>query len=105
MIKTNNATVGVRGTDFGEVYDPDTDRTYILGLEDCVSLTLAKIPGSAPISICAGDELTILGGQQPGLPKEASRGTINEFIEEMNTTESPGDFRRDTPPVYYEPIY
>ena len=98
MIKTNNATVGVRGTDFGEVYDPDTDRTYILGLEDCVSLTLAKIPGSAPVSICAGYELTILGGQKPGLPKGASRETINEFVEEMSTTESPGTSEKTTPP-------
>jgi hypothetical protein len=90
MIKTNNATVGVRGTDFGEVYDPDTDRTYILGLEDCVSLTLEKIPDSIPISVCAGDELAILGGLQPGVPKEASKETIDEFIENMNTTEQPG---------------
>lgn len=98
MIKTNNATVGVRGTDFGEVYDPDTDRTYILGLEDCVSLELAKIPGSVPISVCAGDELTILGSQQPGLPTEASRKTIRGFLEEMNTTKEPGTAAKISPP-------
>jgi hypothetical protein len=104
IIKTNNATVGVRGTDFGEAYDPDTDRTYILGLEDCVSLTLAKIPGSAPVSICAGDELTILGGQQPGLPTGASRATINEFIEEMNAAETPGT-SGEIPPPYITSLF
>jgi hypothetical protein len=98
MIKTNNATVGVRGTDFGEEYDPDTDRTYILGLEDCVSLTLAKVPGSPPLLVCAGDELAILGGRQPGAPTKASDETINGFLEEMSTAGEPGTAEETNPP-------
>lgn len=91
MIKTNNATVGVRGTDFGELYDPDTDRTYVLGLENCVSLTPTGIPGSTPILLCAGDELTILGGQRPGAPIKASDKTIDMFLEEMAITLPAGE--------------
>lgn len=97
MIKTNNATVGVRGTDFGETYDPDTDQTYIIGLEDCVSLMLSKVPG-APISLCAGNELTILGGQQPGNPGEASDETIDQFLKDMNVAEVPGGAEGINPP-------
>ncbi len=98
MIKTNNATVGVRGTDFGETYDPDTDRTYILGLEDCVSLTLLKVPGGGSMSICAGDELTVLGGGEPGNPTEASDNTIDRFLKDMNITEGSGGAGGINPP-------
>jgi len=98
IIKTNNATVGVRGTDFGETYDPDTDSTYILGLEDCVSLTLENLPGNAPISICGGNELTILGGEQPGNPTGASNETINTFLEGMGTGGTSGASEEINPP-------
>jgi hypothetical protein len=97
-IKTSNATVGVRGTDFGETYDPDTDRTYILGLEDCVSLTLSKVPGMSPISLCAGHELSITGGQQPGTPGKASKSTIEEFLENMDTMGGTGSVGEVNPP-------
>lgn len=98
MIKTNNATVGVRGTDFGETYDPDTDQTYILGLEDCVSLILSSVPDGSPISLCAGNELTIRGGQQPGNPRGASDETIDKFLKDMNVTDTAGGAKAVDPP-------
>lgn len=88
MIQTNNTTVGVRGTEFGELYDPDTDRTYVLGLADCVSLTATKAGGGA-ISLCAGDELTIIGGEHPRDPSPAPKETIEGFLEEMSLTGQP----------------
>lgn len=98
MIKTSNTTVGVRGTDFGETYDPDTDKTYILGLEDCVSLTLSKVPGAGPISLCAGNELTILGGGKPGNPTDASDATIENFLKNMDITGGTGGTEEINPP-------
>jgi hypothetical protein len=98
MIKTNNVTVGVRGTDFGETYDPDTDQTYILGLENCVSLMLSKVPGAGPISLCAGDELSILGGRQPGNPGAAPEEKIDQFLKDMNVTEVSGTVEGISPP-------
>ena len=97
-IKTNNATVGVRGTDFGETYDPDTDETYILGLESCVSLTLSHVPGGVPISLCAGDEIKILGGQPPANPVEASDDTIDRFLQEMDSSEGADTGQEINPP-------
>ncbi len=98
IIRTNNVTVGVRGTDFGATYDPDTDETYILGLESCVSLTLNHISGSGSISVCAGNEIRIVGALTPGNPLEASDKTIDGFLKEMIPTEGAGTGERMNPP-------
>jgi hypothetical protein len=82
-IETTNATVGVRGTDFFETFDPDTESTYIIGLEDCVSLSLKRFPGSAPIPICVSEQLTVTGGQAPSAPSAASTETVNRILREM----------------------
>jgi hypothetical protein len=82
-IETTNATVGVRGTDFFEEFDPDTEATYVLGLEDCVGLSLKSFPGSVPILICGHHELMLSGRGAPPAPAEASPETIDRILREM----------------------
>ncbi|MEJ2068575.1 MAG: FecR family protein, partial [Deltaproteobacteria bacterium] len=45
-IETANATIGVRGTDFGAIFDPDTLTTTILGIESCVTVEYSELPGA-----------------------------------------------------------
>ncbi len=94
IIETENATVGVRGTDFFESFDPDTEKTCVIGLEDCVSLDLIKIPGSAPISICGSYGLTVTGGQTPPPPTPAAPGDIDSVLEEMGLSGDTGEGNR-----------
>ncbi len=89
-IETTNATVGVRGTDFVESFDPDTESTYVIGLDDCVSLSFRNTPGSAPVSICGTEELTVKGRGAPGLPSKASKETIDRTLREMGLTGEKG---------------
>ena len=83
FIETTNATVGVRGTDFGESYDPDSETTYLLALEDCVSLSLALFPGSVPFLVCGGNEMTVTGRGAPTPQSEAAPDVINRFLRDM----------------------
>jgi hypothetical protein len=89
-IETTNATVGVRGTDFVESFDPDTESTYVIGLDDCVSLSFRNAPGSSPVSICGTEELTVKGREAPGLPSKASKETIDRTLREMGLTGKTG---------------
>lgn len=79
-IKTNNATVGVRGTDFGVIYDPDRDATYVLGISGCV---VVGGEGATPRDVCAGKEILLVRADIPAGPADASRQTIDRFLEEM----------------------
>ncbi|MCI0482335.1 MAG: FecR domain-containing protein, partial [Candidatus Dadabacteria bacterium] len=90
IIETTNATVGVRGTDFVESFDPDTESTYVIGLNDCVSLALKKFPGSVPVTICGSEELTVTGREAPSAPAKAPPETINRVLTEMGLTGGTG---------------
>jgi hypothetical protein len=86
-IETNNATLGVRGTDFGETYDPDLDTTYILGMTGTLSLSLKHFPETPPIIIQKDHEISVSGGNEPGALSDAKKETIDRFLKGMDTTE------------------
>jgi hypothetical protein len=104
-IETTNATVGVRGTDFVETFDPDTESTYIIGLEDCVSLSLKRFPGSVPISICLSEELTVRGSTAPATPAAASPETINIILHEMELKGGEGTVPGERKPPFVTEVF
>lgn len=89
-IMTNNATVGVRGTDFGETYNPDVDTTYVLGMTGTLWLSLKHFPEMPPVIIEEGHELFIFGMNKPEAPSVAKKETIDEFLKGMDVTEEGG---------------
>lgn len=106
IIETTNATVGVRGTDFVESFDPDTESTYVIGLDDCVSLSLKRFPGSVPVTICGSEELTVTGNEAPPQPSPASPGTLNRVLKEMELTgETDGGVPDQRKPAYITAIF
>ena len=54
-IETGNATVGVRGTDFGVTRDPDAGTTHLLALDGAVYLTPTYFPDLPPIFVVGGE--------------------------------------------------
>jgi ferric-dicitrate binding protein FerR (iron transport regulator) len=89
-VETNNATVGVRGTDFGETYDPNRDITYVLEMTGTVSVSLKHFPEKPLVIIEEGHEAYISGRNMPEEPSVAKEGTIDEFVKGMEVTESGG---------------
>jgi hypothetical protein len=104
-IETTNATVGVRGTDFVEGFDPDTESTYVIGLDDCVSLSLTRFPGSIPISICGTEELRVTGAKAPGSPTRASRKAIDRVLQDMKLKGETGGVSKERKPPYITGIF
>ena len=90
IINTENVSVGVRGTDFFESFDPDTTTTYLLGLDGCVSMTPRE---GAAFDVCAREEASVGPGVVPTGPRVADEETIREVLRDMpmNDVESPGD--------------
>jgi len=90
IINTENVSVGVRGTDFFESFDPDTTTTYLLGLDGCVSMTPRE---GAAFDVCAREETSVGPGVVPTGPRAADEETIREVLRDMpmNDVESPGD--------------
>jgi ferric-dicitrate binding protein FerR (iron transport regulator) len=82
-IETSNATVGVRGTDFGVAYIPSEEVTHLLTVEGTVSLTLTRLPQAPPISVIGGYEITVSGDRQPPGPSKAPGGAIYRFLQDM----------------------
>ena len=104
-IETENATVGVRGTDFGEAFDPDMIETYVVGFDSCISLTSSEFADLPPIDVCAGEELTATGGVMPGDATEADEEKVQEFMDNMGFEgevgiEVPGFTDEDIEPPY-----
>jgi hypothetical protein len=83
-IKTENATCGVRGTDFGESYDPDKNETYILTLDGCVEVSHLEFSGMAPYSVCAGRSITLRSGVAPAGPEDTDTGDEKHFLWDMS---------------------
>jgi hypothetical protein len=88
-VETTNATVGVRGTDFGVVFDPDKGSTYVLGLDGCVAVDAKPAPG-VPIDVCGGKELSVVGGTPPVGSTDADEETLKKFLEEMRLSRETG---------------
>lgn len=91
-IETENASIGVRGTDFGASFDPDTLKTYIISFEDCVSVVATTFPGIDPIAVCANESLTVFSSQDPGMPLGVDAQKLEEFLKgmEMEGKKKPG---------------
>lgn len=89
IIDTENASVGVRGTDFFESFDPDTLTTYLLGLDGCVSMTPT---GGSAFDVCAREETAVGPGAVPIGPRPADDETIRDILRDMplGDTGSPG---------------
>jgi len=82
-IETENASIGVRGTDFGAFFDPDTLQTYIISFEDCVSVVATTLPGIDPIAVCANESLTVFSSEDPGVPLGVDAEKLEEFLKDM----------------------
>ncbi len=82
-IETSNATVGVRGTDFGVIYIPSEVLTHLLTVEGAVYLTLTHFPHLPPISVAGGYEITVSGDRQPPEPSKAPGNATYQFLQEM----------------------
>lgn len=82
-IETGNATVGVRGTDFGLTRDPGADTTHVLTIEGTVYVSLASFPDLPPIFVSGGEEITITGDEQPSNPSKALGATTYQFLQKM----------------------
>ncbi|MBN1573599.1 MAG: FecR domain-containing protein [Deltaproteobacteria bacterium] len=82
-IETENATIGVRGTDFGVSFDFDTGGTDIISIEACVSVVAKKIPGLDPIEVCTMQELLVSGDNLPGTVLGVDKEKLKEFLDGM----------------------
>jgi hypothetical protein len=89
-VETGNATVGVRGTDFGVTRDPDADTTRLLTIEGTVYLMLTYFPHLPPIWVAGGEEITVTGDKQPPKPSKTSWKTTYQFLQEMMTSPHEG---------------
>jgi FecR protein len=83
-IETENASIGVRGTDFGASFNIDLGETNIISIKDCVSVVAKKFPSLDPIDVCTRKELLISGGDAPGDVVGVDEEKLEEFLEEMN---------------------
>jgi len=83
-IQTENASCGVRGTDFGESYDPDMNETYILTLGGCVEVLHLEFSGMAPYNVCAGRSITLRSGVTPTGPEDTGIGDEENFLWDMS---------------------
>ena len=99
IIRTENATCGVRGTDFGESYDPDLSRTFIMTLSGCVEVSHRELAGMAPYDVCAGRSIVLRSGAIPSGPEDTGRGVADDFLEGMQFDDGTGAGTSIEPPV------
>ncbi len=96
-IETENATIGVRGTDFGVYYDFDTAKTELFCIEGELSMKhkIVKMRSFGdggdmekvePISIGANRTMSIETGVKPGKPAELSKERAEKFNDTMGFT-------------------
>jgi ferric-dicitrate binding protein FerR (iron transport regulator) len=90
-IETDNATVGVRGTEFGVTREPDAGTTHLLTIGGTVYLTLNYFPDLSPIPVVGGEEITVTGNEQPPKPSNAPGEEIYQFLQEMRVSPTGGD--------------
>jgi hypothetical protein len=102
MIETENATVGVRGTDFGTIYDPDTGATNVISISDCVSVVATNFPDIDPIDVCTNEEILVYSDKEPGEVAGVDTEKLEEFLEEM---EIKGEGAEISGEVEIEPPY
>jgi len=89
-IETENASVGVRGTDFGTVFDPDTLTTTIFGIESCVTVEFSGIPDAGTETVCEGSMMDITTGRGPGTVRNTDPDLLRRFLDDMNFSDGTG---------------
>jgi len=89
-IETENATIGVRGTDFGTIFDPDSLTTTIFGIESCVTVDYSEIPGAGADVVCEGKMLNVTTGKAPGVVKDSDPELLRLFLDDMNFSDESG---------------
>ena len=99
IIETENASCGVRGTDFGESYDPDLSRTFIMTVSGCVEVSHRELVGMAPYNVCAGRSITLFSGVIPSGPEDTEAGVAEDFLKDMQFNDGTGADRGAEPPV------
>lgn len=84
-IRSENVTVGVRGTDFGVSYDSKIDilETICLAGELEVSSQEWLERGFEPIVIIPGEGVRVEGGVHPGKSKSRSNRAIRGFFDKL----------------------
>lgn len=82
-IETENATVGVRGTDFGTTFDPDTGQTNVISISDCCFVVATNFPALDPIDVCTNEELMIYSDVEPGDVIGVDQEKLEKFLDEM----------------------
>lgn len=84
-IRSENVTVGVRGTDFGMSYDPENDVLEAICLEGKLEVSSLEWleRGFEPIIIIPGEGVTVEGGIHPGRSKSRSNRAIRGFFSNM----------------------
>ena len=83
VIDTENATVGVRGTDFGVIYILETKESYIIGIDGVVYLLSKEFSDLLPIDIGAGEGGSVFSGFEPKGPFLIEKGKLDSFLEDM----------------------
>jgi hypothetical protein len=82
-VETENASIGVRGTDFGVIFDPDTLATTIISIQDCVEVVSTAYPMLDALMVCTSEELTVAADGMPGEVLGVDAEKLLEFMEEM----------------------
>ncbi|MBN1881778.1 MAG: FecR domain-containing protein [Deltaproteobacteria bacterium] len=90
FIETENASIGVRGTDFGAMFDPDSLRTTIIGIESCVTVEYRDIPGAVTAMVCEDKMLDVITGEAPGAVGNIDPALLRQFLEEMSFSDVSG---------------
>jgi len=92
FIKTENATIGVRGTDFVTLFDPDLGATNVISVDDCVEVVASFFPDIDALSVCTGREVTVFTSTGPSAVTAVDADKLNEILTEMAfRTETAGD--------------
>ena len=99
IIETENATCGVRGTDFGESYDPDMNQTFIMTLSGCVDVSHRELAGMAPYSVCAGRSIVLRSGEIPSGPEDTGEDAAEDFLKDMQFDDGRDTGTGAEPPV------
>lgn len=83
FIETENATIGVRGTDFVTIFDPNLGATNVIGIDDCVEVVAAFFPNIDALSICTGTEVTVFTSTGPSTVTVVDTDKLNDILTEM----------------------
>jgi hypothetical protein len=102
-IETENASIGVRGTDFVTFFDPDLGATNVISIDDCVEVTAAFFPEVDALSVCIGSEVTVFSTTDPTAVTAVDTEKLNELLAEMAFRSTGGTSGIIFPGVYDAP--